>query len=68
MKNQKKIMEEIEAIGLRIKEDGSGYLVYPKERDEYLIFKVELDKLIGIACKYNLRYYINFELGYVRVH
>jgi len=66
MKNEKKIMKKIKAIGLRVEIADSGFLVYPKE-ESYLLCTAELDKLIAIAQKYNLRHYVNFEEGYIRL-
>lgn len=68
MKNRNKIMKEIKAVGLRVKVNEPGLTVYPNKENEYLILTSELRQLIAIAQKYNVGYYINFDLGYVRLH
>lgn len=68
MKGQKKIIDEIEAIGLRVKVLDPGLAVYPSKEDDNLIFTPVLNKLIAIAYKYGLGHYINFAEGYVRLH
>jgi len=68
MKNQKKIIEEIKAVGLRVKVHAPGLVVYPSEEDDYMIYTPELDALVAIAKKYGLGHYINFSSGYIRVY
>ena len=68
MKEQKRIMEKIEAVGLKAETKLNGFHVYPGKKDDSCIWSTKLDKLIAIARKHNLLYYINFELGYVRLH
>jgi len=68
MENQKKIIKEIEAVGLKIEAKLDGFHVYPIESDDSCIWSTKLAKLISIAQKYGLGHYINFELGYIRLH
>jgi len=69
MKNKKKIIEEIKAVGLKVKILSFGFCVYPGDRDEdNAIYTNELDKLLVIAQKYGLGHYINFDDGFVRLH
>jgi len=68
MKEQKKIIEEIEAVGLKAEAQLGGFHVCPNDDDDSCIWRDKLDKLIAIAHKYRLSYYINFEMGFVRLH
>jgi len=61
-------MREIRDIGLQVKVIEPGLAVYPSKEDDNHIWTLRLNKLLAIAQKYGLRHYINFDLGYVRLH
>jgi len=69
MDNIKEAKKEIEAVGLKVKVLTNGLAVYrDKEKNEDVIYTTQLDKLIAIAQKYNLKHYISFLGGFVRLH
>jgi len=68
MINKKKIIEEIEAIGLKVKILSFGFCVYPSDESSNVIYTAQLNKLLVIAQKYGLLgHYINFDDGFVRL-
>jgi len=68
-KELEKIIKEIEAIGLRIEAHHlGGFHVHPLAEDDSCIWGDKLDRLILIAQKYKLLHYIDFVMGYVRLH
>jgi len=68
MNNEKEIIKEIKAVGLRVEIYSGGFNIFPNDKNVPVIYYNKLRKLIAIAQKYNLIYYIDFDTEFIRLH